>query len=904
MLRESRGQRRRLLFFTACLAIGVAAVVAVAGLASSLDRSIRGEARQLLAADLVVQGRSPAPPQVQAALAALPEAQPVQVEQTPGPQAPIRQAPVRQARVQELVTIAAAAPRGEVPGPSRLVELKAVSPGYPFYGTLRLDPERPLSELLDASTALAAPELLAALGLAPGDPIKIGSATFRIAGAVVSEPDRLSGTFSLGPRLLVSTDGLARAELTGRGSRVSHRLLVKLPPALARERVREIAAALKEAAGPAFRVETYTEAQPELRRGLARAERFLGLVALLSLSAGGIGVAQTVRAWLAGRMDSIAVLKCLGVRPREVLALYLGQTALLGLAGSAVGALAGIGVMLVVPRLLPEFIPAAAVRPFQPAAVARGLALGTGVALLFSLPTLAAVRRVPPARVLRRDAEPVPPSRWARAVAGLAVAAGLFALAAAQSGSPLLGAGFVAGIAAATGALAGAAWLLTRLASQVRERLGSRPLPVALGHGLAALARPGAATFGALVALGLGVLVVLSMSVVEDRLSARLRADLPAEAPTVFLLGIQPDQWPEVERLLAGQGATRIDSVPVVTARLAAIDGRTAEELLAEGRATGAEAGEGRPDGGRGEQGQAGAEGSGETRRDRAGPGRERRDEGRRDGSRRWALTREQRLTYLETLPADNQIIAGTLWSDPSLPELSIEEEFASDLGLRLGSRLTLDIQGVPLELAVTSLRRVEWETFGINFFLVAEPGALDEAPQQRLAAARLPPGSEQGTQDLLVSRFPNVTLLNVRAILEKVAAVLEKLGLGVRFLGGFTVLSGIAILAGAVAAGAARRGREVALLKTLGMTRLGVACVFSVEYCLVGLAAGLIGAVGGGVLAWAVVTEGMELPWSFDGRFYLAAVAGSALLAVVAGLAASSGALRQRPIEVLRHQE
>jgi putative ABC transport system permease protein len=234
---------------------------------------------------------------------------------------------------------------------------------------------------------------------------------------------------------------------------------------------------------------------------------------------------------------------------------------------------------------------------------------------------------------------------------------------------------------------------------------------------------------------------------------------------------------------------------------------------------------------------------------------------------------------------------------------VSVEEDFARDLGVGLGSRLTFDVQGVPIDLWVTSLRRVDWGTFGINFFLVVEPGVLDDAPQQRLATARLPAGSEQRVQDEIAARYPNVTLLRLREILEKIAAVLERIGLAVSLLGGFTVVAGVAILAGAVSAAAARRGREVALLKTLGFTRGGVAAIFAVEQAALGLVAGGVGAAGGGLLAWTVITRGMELDWSFHPLPFLVAFLGTALLATTAGLAASGRALARKPIEVLREE-
>lgn len=835
--RESRGQAGRLVFFLACLGIGVAAVVSVATLAASLDRAIRNDARQLLAADLVINSRGSRPlsPELEARLGSVSGGE--------------------RADLKELVTIVAAPtpPGATTPGASRLVELKAASGGYPFYGRLELEPAAPLAELLAGDSVVVGPELLATLGLEIGDSLRVGGEAFVIRGLVRAEPDRIAGAFSAGPRVFLSLASLERAQLEQRGSRVERRVLFKMPEGSSPEQLTALAQELKSAAGRDFRVETYAQGQPMLRNGIARAERFLGLVALLSLLAGGIGVAQTVRSWLAGRMDSIAILRCLGMRPGEVFWLFLGQTALLGLAGSVVGVVLGLGIAAVVPQALGDLIPAGAVRIWQPMAILKGLGLGTGVALLFSLPPLASLRRVPPARVFRRDADPLPPARWLQALLALAVGVGVLLLATAQSGSFRLAGGFTLGMAATTAALGLAAWTLTRWASRLKDQTRRS---VAVSYALAALARPGGATLTGIVALGLGVLVVLGMWLVESQLVHRLRADLPKDAPTVFLVDIQRDQWPGVEQLIRDQGALSIDSVPVITARISQVNERSTTALAEE------------------------AQGNGE---------------------RRWALTREQRLTYLEALPPGNRIVEGALWSLPDQPEVSVEKEFADSLGLTVGSTLDFDIQGVPLRLTVSSLRSVEWQTFGINFYLVVEPGVLEDAPQQRVAAAQLPEGREQALQDRLVARFPNVLLINVRALLEKVTAVMERIGTGIRLVGGFTVLAGIAILAGAVAATSARRGREVALLKTLGLTRAGVATVFSVEYSLVGLVAGIIGSVGGGALAWVVLTRGMEVPWHFDPLAFLLALVASVILAVLSGLAASARALSARPLEVMR---
>ncbi len=358
-----------------------------------------------------------------------------------------------------------------------LCEIKAVGPGYPFYGEVVTTPMRPLSELLTDDRVVVGPELLTRLGLTIGDELRVGSATFIINGTVAAEPDRLEIGFTLGPRVMMSPAGLDRTALLGLGSRVGYRVLVRLPGEATPAQVRAAAEPVRAAVvDPQFvEVETYAEAQPALRNALARVERFLGLVALVSLLIGGIGVAQAVRAWLAGRLDAIAVLRALGVRPREVFALYLGQTALLGLVGSVAGALVGVAVARLVPGFIGDLLPVQVEVGWQPAAMGRGVALGVGVAVLFALRPLFDVLRVPPVRVLRRDADPLPVSRGVATALFAVLAAGVTATATFQSGSLVRGVQFSVGLIVATAVLSAGAWLVVRaVGTTPRERSASR----------------------------------------------------------------------------------------------------------------------------------------------------------------------------------------------------------------------------------------------------------------------------------------------------------------------------------------------------------------------------------------------------------------------------------------------
>ncbi|MEO1365727.1 MAG: FtsX-like permease family protein, partial [Acidobacteriota bacterium] len=667
--RESRGSGVRLVFFVLCLAVGVAAVVGVATFSSGLETGIRREARSLLAADLAIRGRQPVEPAFLEAVDALPGSD-------------------RASLMEMLTVVAVESPDGGAPGASQLTELKAVDGDYPFYGSLELEPAARLSELLSAETAVVGPELLDRLDLETGDTLRIGGQPFEIAGVVTEEPDRVAGAFSLGPRLFLSGAGVERAGLQKYGSRIVYRTLVRLPEMSDAdlEAVAEnLGATLEDPS--AFRLETYRQAQPALRKGLESFEAYIGLAALLSLVIGGVGVAQTVRAWLAGRMDAIAIYRCLGYKPAQVARLYLAQTAVMALVASVLGVVLGV-LLVAVPRAsLAGVLPVEHLDPIQPLAWLQGLGLGTGVALLFAYPPIAAARRVPPIRVLRRSAEPLPQSRGAVAGTAALLVGGVFALAWWQSRSALDGGLFTAGLLVSAALLAGAATLLARLAARPRRRVG-----LWLRQGLAALARPGAGTLGGIVALGLGVLVVLAMHLVERGLLGELDRDLPDEAPTAFLVDIQTDQWSGVQELLAEHGAAHYETAPVVMGRFKTINGRPVSEIVDE---------------------------------------REAQERKATEEDDTWALRRELRMTYLDGLGDDNQITAGSLWSAEG-PEVSLEEEFAGNLGVGVGDALVFDIQGVEVPVTVTSLRSVDWSSFGINFFIVAEPGVLDEAPQSR----------------------------------------------------------------------------------------------------------------------------------------------------------------------------
>jgi putative ABC transport system permease protein len=458
--------------------------------------------------------------------------------------------------------------------------------------------------------------------------------------------------------------------------------------------------------------------------------------------------------------------------------------------------------------------------------------------------------------VLRAEIAPLPVPRALQLTAAGCLLGGVFAAAYAQSGKLPLAAAFAGGVSL----LGMLLWLGARVLLWAIGRLPRERMPALLWQGAAAIARPGAGATGSIVVLGMGALVVLGLSLVQDVLAHEIVDALPPDAPSVFLMDIQPDQWPGVERSLKQAGATNVQSVPVIMARLRAVDGRAVETLVQERAAK------------LGDQ-------------DRA----------------RWALTREQRMTSLATLPESNQLVAGELWHDPQPNEVSVEVEFARDMGAHLGSTLTFDVQGVPMDFHVTSLRSVQWRSFAINFFLVVEPGYLDDAPQFRFAGARLAPDAEQPLQDRLANAYPNISVLRVHQLIDRAAALFEQAALAVRLLGGFAILTGLIVLTGAVAASQLRRAREAALLKVLGLTRLRVVAMFATEYALLGTVSGLIAVCGAYALTATFTRSVLELDTPPSLLTCAIGFVATIIFSLAAGLLASVRALNVPPLEVFR---
>ena len=576
---------------------------------------------------------------------------------------------------------------------------------------------------------------------------------------------------------------------------------------------------------------------------------YLGLTGLVALMVGGIGVAVSVRAFVRQKLATIAILKCLGATSRQVLAIYLLQTTLLGLGGSLLGAALGSALQPLLMPFLIRLLPIALDGGISPLAILRGLAMGVGVTLLFSLWPLLEIRRVPPALILRRDVEPI--LRGRRPWLGLVpIAAGLAGLALWQAGSWKVGGIFLGGLVGALLALGLGARLVVALARRGRWR------SLAWRQGAANLHRPGSHAPAVLVSLGLAVMLIVAVALLESSLREQLVTRSAESAPAFFFIDVQPDQAPAFAQLVADQGGTAPELIPVVRSRLAAIDG---EPLPADVR----------------------------TRREDP-----------------WFLTREYVLTWAATPPGRNSVIAGRWWTPEEAarePLISVEEELAKQLAVGIGGTLTFDVQGVPVTARVVNLRRVDWQSFGSNFFVIFSPGALDGAPSTFIATARVPEDREDRVQSAVVAAFPNITAIPVREVLTRVTSVLDQIALAMRMVAGFSIVSGLVVMAGALAITRYQRLYQSVILKALGATRGLVARAFAVEYLLLGAGAGLCGTALAAALAWSVLRFALDVRWAWAPGTLVLGVTAAIALAVAVGFLGTIRLLGQKPLGVLR---
>ncbi len=726
------------------------------------------------------------------------------------------------------------------------------------------------------------------MGLSRGNHLKIGQATFLITGVIRKEPDRMANVFSLGPRVMISREGLAAAELIKPGSRVRERYLLKVS---AEVPIQPLLYELRgRLARESARVSSYRDAQPQLKQFLEQLTRYLGLVGLTALFVGGIGVATSVQAFLREKLQTIAILKTLGADSATVVRTYLGQALFLGLLGSVAGAGLGVALQDLLPGFIAgmfatnlleqiEFSPTLTWGSLPP--LFKGVALGLLTTLLFSIWPLLGIREIRPARIFHREVAGSEasqatgaPHRWGRwlrtigaddpvrAITAICITGGLAGLSMWQAGSWKVGLLFL-------GALILAVLLLLLAASVLVRAIRWAPAPrsLAVRHAIGNLYRPGSQATGIMVSVGIGVMVIVAVGLLERSLVRQLGENRPEDAPTFFFIDIQPDQADGFVRLLHERtGDLSPQLTPLVRSRLSAINGRPVK-----------------------------IEEKSDEEQDKL-----------QDKRKSWYFTREYVLTFLDRLPKDNEVVKGEWWRPDQVftkPLVSVEEEAARNLGLDVGSAVEFEIQGSTVSAEVGSIRKVEWGNFSTNFYMILSPGSLDGAPFTYVATVRVPLRDEVPLQQAVVAAFPNVTAINIGDVMESFVRIIDRLSLAIRAVALFCILAGALVMAAALAATRYRRLYDSVILKALGATRGLIARSFATEYALLGAVAGVIGIALASALSWAVLYFILDLPWSLQPGVLTVGFLLTVALTLTVGFLATFRILGQRPLAVLRQE-
>ncbi len=845
--RDLRSAPGKFVFVVLSVAVGVAALVGVRGFSESFRSTLTREARSLMAGDLSARTNQQPSDAERAKIKSL------------GGQG------IRSTWVTETMSMASVAPD---PVPI-LVSLKAVDPAeYPYYGKVDLDPEMPLRAALTDSSVAVADEFLIRLKAHVGDSLRLGGHNFRIAARLVQEPDRMTSGAGFGPRVLISRAALDSTGLLAPGSRATERLQLELPATL--QSAAQLAAVRKqvEAALPEAQVIDYREGNPALTEGLDRATAILSLICLVAMVLGAIGVAMSMHAHLEQRMDVLAILKAIGAGSGDLLRIFLLQTMGLGLAGAVLGVAAGVGVMMALPAVFGNLLPVHATLAFPWRSALAGLATGLLTTLLFCLPPLLDVRKVRPILVLRRMVEEAEERgfvaflrRWGQRklqiASAIVILCALVAIAAALSDSAKVGAWFGAALAAILFVLlllsAGFLRLLRWLLKLVRLRL-----PQFLRQGLANLYRPGNQSSAVLAALGTGVMLILAVYLMQSQVLREIQETASPKLPNIFLVDVTTDEVAGMKQFFQTQPGPKagehaeLDLLPVVSGRFISLNGVPLEKLKVE------------------------------------------------HFPRR--MLESVSFSWADAPPAGDKIRQGKWWTDAGARQIALDEGIAGRIHVGLGSAVEIEIDGQDIPLKVAAIFRNDGQHLGGRAGFLLPSGLIKDAPTVWYGAVRVDSKQVAQIERALFAAFPTVTVINLADVLDRIESVVNQITFVVRFLAGFSIFAGLMILASSIASTRFRRTREAVVLKTLGATRGRIIRIFSVEFSVLGLLAGAVGAVFANLLTRVLLIK-LEAQWHFEWRAALVALVGTAILAAATGWLASYRILGLRPLEVLREE-
>ncbi|MDO8501070.1 MAG: ABC transporter permease [Gemmatimonadaceae bacterium] len=871
--RESRSARRRLLLYMSAISLGVAALVAIDSFAGNVTQSVREQSRSLLGGDVAFTARRPFTPEQNAILDTV---------RTRG-----------RAQYAHVVTFPSMAlvPRT---GATRLVQVRAVSANYPFYGQITTQPANRWRTLQSGPVALVDPSLLVALNARIGDTLTLGLGRF-VIGATLKDVPGIPGVAEIiGPRVFIPERYVAETQLLVFGSTAEYGVLARLPGAVDPDKlVAPLRPSLEKAQ---LRATTVTQSEQAATEAIQQLTQFIGIVGLVALLLGGVGVASGVRAFVSRKIDTVAILRCLGASSGQVLAMYVAQAAAMGLFGAIAGAALGVAVQLGLPSVLGEFLPVDVAVSLEPGAIITGIIVGGWIALIFSLRPLLALRNVSPLQTLRRDADSeVLRMRWndiPRVAVNVALGLSVVAIALLRASTIRQG----LWMSGATLAVLGILTLSAIFLSWVAKRTLRAGWPYVVRQGVANLYRPANQTRSVVLSLGFGAFLVTTLFLVQSNLLKRFEFNAAKSAANLVFFDIQEDQAAGVDSLVRSRGRL-LQTAPVVTMRIAKINDRTVDQIVTESRERRTADSAARARGGAASDSVDAAE-SARQRAGRRGP----------SGRPGWALRREYRSTFRDTVTSGEKVVDGKWFSAAALKgasdttEMSLEKDVAEELRIKLGDIVTWNVQGVEIPARVTSFREVTWARFEPNFFAVFASPALRTAPKQFVLLASVPGAATvAGLQRDIVTRYPNVSSVDLTLIKETVARIVNKVSTAIRFMALFSLAMGIPVLFSAVAATRRDRIREGVLLKTLGATRGQITRILLAEYALLGLLGSMTGmllAIGGGWALTHYVFNASFTPAILPALVIAAAMLG---LTITIGLLAGRDVFKETPMSALR---